>query len=163
MKIVGFFENGRGFFENSNFYKKSRFFTFENLSFTPILVWCQNWCQKMYSKTFHIRLTGPENMREARSAMLDNMKDVIYGKCGSFKKKSGFLIKGRGFLKSGGFLKKSGFLIKGRGFLKSGGFLKKSGFLIKGRGFLKSGGFLKMYSRIGLSHDTCVTSLPVAF
>ena len=78
MKIVGFFENGRGFFENSNFYKKSRFFTFENLSFTPILVWCQNWCQKMYSTTFHIRLTGPENMREARSAMLDNMKDVIY-------------------------------------------------------------------------------------
>ena len=32
----------------------------------------------MYSTTFHIRLTGPENMREARSAMLDNMKDVIY-------------------------------------------------------------------------------------
>ena len=57
---------------------KSRFFTFENLSFTPILVWCQNWCQKMYSKTFHIRLTGPENLREARSTILDNMKDVIY-------------------------------------------------------------------------------------
>ena len=73
-----FFENGRGFFENSNFYMKPRFFTFENLSFTPILVWCQNWCQKMYSKTFHIRLTGPENLREARSTILDNMKDVIY-------------------------------------------------------------------------------------
>ena len=32
----------------------------------------------MYSTTFHIRLTGPENMRETRSVMLDNMKDVIY-------------------------------------------------------------------------------------
>ena len=33
---------------------------------------------KMYSTTFHIRLTGPENMREAGSVMLDNMKDVTY-------------------------------------------------------------------------------------
>ena len=32
----------------------------------------------MYSKTFHIRLTGPENIREARSTMLSSMKDVIY-------------------------------------------------------------------------------------
>ena len=32
----------------------------------------------MYSTTFHIRLTGPESMREARSAMLDNMNDVTY-------------------------------------------------------------------------------------
>ena len=32
----------------------------------------------MYSNTFHIRLTGPENTRETRSAILDNMKDVTY-------------------------------------------------------------------------------------
>ena len=32
----------------------------------------------MYSKTFHIRLTGPENIREARSTMLSSVKDVLY-------------------------------------------------------------------------------------
>ena len=32
----------------------------------------------LYSKTFHIRLTGPENIREARSTMLSSMKDVLY-------------------------------------------------------------------------------------
>ena len=32
----------------------------------------------MYSKTFHIRLTGPENIREARSTMLNSVKDVLY-------------------------------------------------------------------------------------
>ena len=32
----------------------------------------------MYSKTFHIRLTGPENIREARSRMLSSVKDVLY-------------------------------------------------------------------------------------
>ena len=32
----------------------------------------------MYSNTFHIRLTGPENIREARSTMLSSVKDVLY-------------------------------------------------------------------------------------
>ena len=32
----------------------------------------------MFSKTFHVRLTGPENIREDRSIMLNCVKDVIY-------------------------------------------------------------------------------------
>ena len=35
----GFFEN-EWIFENSNFYKKAEVFTFENLSFAPMLAWC---------------------------------------------------------------------------------------------------------------------------
>ena len=31
-----------------------------------------------YTITSHIRLTGPENIREARSTMLNSVKDVLY-------------------------------------------------------------------------------------